>query len=297
MAYWADWLITGVGAVLVLVALRDIFHTIWHPSGRGDLSHLVMRGLWRLGQRRRDRGTAGVLTGPIALALVIGMWLVLLIGGGALVYVPHLPESFQYQSGLDVSERSVVLDAIYASTVTLATLGFGDIVPTAGWLRAVVPVQGLIGFALLTGSVTWVLQVYPALTRRRALAVRLAQLRTVSAFDLVQDPHSTLAAPLLESLAGALVQARVDVTQYSETFYFRDGDEEAALPAMLSVASTLCAAGHEAPRNDVRLAATLLSTAIDDFARVLDRQFLGVGGSTGEILAAYARAHNYADRT
>ena len=294
MAEWADWLITGVGAVLVLVALRDIFHTIWHPSGRGDLSHLVIRGLWRVGQRRRDRGTAGVLTGPIALALVIGMWLVLLIGGGALVYLPHLPESFEYQSGLDVSSRSQVLDAVYLSTVTLATLGFGDIVPVAGWLRVVVPIQALIGFALLTGSVTWVLQVYPALTRRRALAVRLAQLRSVSARDLLHDPDSTLAAPLLESLAGALVQARVDVTQYSETYYFRDGTEESALPAMLAVAADLCATGQEAPRRDVRMAAGLLGTAIDDFARVLDDQFLRVDGSTADVLAAYASAHHYA---
>jgi hypothetical protein len=290
---WIEWLITGFGAVIVLVALRDIFHTIWHPTGRGDLSHLVMRGLWRLGQRRRDRGTAGVLTGPLALAVVILLWLALLIGGGALVYVPHMPEGFVLQSGLDVRERSVVLDAVYLSTVTLATLGFGDIVPQAGWLRVLVPAQALIGFALLTGSVTWVLQVYPALTRRRALAVRLALLRTVAPGDLVGDPESALAAPLLDDLASALVQARVDVTQYSETYYFRDGVEEAALPAMLAVASGLCAVGRAAPRKDVRVAAGLLGTAIDDFARVLDEQFLRVGGSTDEILTAYARAHHY----
>ena len=290
------WLITALGVVVVLVALRDIFHTIWHPSGRGDLSHLVMRGLWRLGQRRRDRGAAGGLTGPVALAVVIGMWLVLLICGGALVYGPHLPEGFVFQSGLDVGDRSRVLDAVYLSTVTLATLGFGDIVPEAGWLRAVLPIQALIGFALLTGSVTWVLQVYPALTRRRALAIRLAQLRMVPAVDLVGDPDSTLAAPLLDGLAGALVQARVDVTQYSETYYFRDGAEEAALPAMLAVACDLCAAGRAAPRKDVRIAAVLLGAAIDDFARVLDDQFLRVGGSTADVLAAYAQAHRHGDQ-
>ncbi|TFV62167.1 UNVERIFIED_ORG: two pore domain potassium channel family protein [Bacillus sp. AZ43] len=284
---------TGVGAVVVLVALRDIFHTIWHPSGRGDLSHLVMRGLWRLGQRRRDRGAMRAITGPVALALVIGLWLVLLIGGGALVYAPHLPEGFVLDSALDASERSRALDAVYLSLVTLATLGFGDIVPEAGWLRIVVPVQALIGFALLTASVTWVLQVYPALIRRRALAVRLAQLRTVPADELLGDPDSSLAAPLLEGLAGALVQARVDVTQYSETYYFRDHDEEAALPAMLSVATSLCDAGRAAPRRDVRIAAGLLGAAIDDFARVLDEEFLRVGGTTAEILSAYAEAHHY----
>lgn len=290
---WIDWLVTGLGGAVVLVTLRDIFHTIWHPSGRGDLSHLVMRGVWGLGRRRRNRGSAGVLTGPLALAAVILMWLVLLIGGGALVYLPHLPEGFVFQSSLDVSARSEVLDAVYLSMVTLGTLGFGDIVPQTGWLRVWVPAQALVGFALLTGSVTWVLQVYPALIRRRALAVRLASLRRVPADELVGDPDSVMAAPVLDGLASALGEARVDVTQYSETYYFRDGTEEASLPAMLTVACGLAAAGRRAPRKDVRVAATLLGAAIDDFARVIDEQFLHLGSSTDEVLAAYARSHHY----
>lgn len=284
-----DWTITALGVLVVLVALRDIFHTLWHPSGRGSLSTRVMRLVWWAGQRRRNP-TSG-LGGPAGLGLVILLWVTLLIAGGALVYVPHLPEAFSFSSGLDVDQRSDVLDAVYLSTVTLATLGFGDVVPVAGWLRIAVPVQGLVGFGLLTASVTWVLQVYPALVRRRALAVRLSVLRSVTPEDLLHDPDSTVAAPLLESLASALVQTRVDLTQYAETFYFRDGDEEAALPEMIGVATALVETGRSAPRRDVRVAAALLSRAVDDFAVVLDDQFLHSGAGTGDVLAAYAQAH------
>lgn len=290
---WLDWTVTGVGVVVVVAVLRDIFHTLWHPSGRGTLSTPVMATVWRVGRWRRDRGNSGVLTGPVALATVIVLWVALLVAGGALVYVPHLPESFEYQSGLDVSERTAVLDAVYFSMVTLATLGFGDVVPVSGWLRVVVPVQGLIGFGLLTASVTWVLQVYPSLVRRRALAVRLAVLRSVSPEELLHDPQSSVAAGLLESLATGLAQARVDLTLYPETFYFRDGDEEAALPAMIGIAARMAATGATAPRTDVRLGARLLDTAIDDFARVLDETFLHVQGSTAEVLAAYAQSQHY----
>ncbi|MGY1755033.1 potassium channel family protein [Blastococcus sp. SYSU D01042] len=288
-----DWLITAAGVLVVVVALRDIFHTLWHPSGRGDLSSWVMRGVWRLGRRRRQRGTAGVLTGPIGLVLVVLSWITLIVGGGALVYAPHMPEAFLFQSGLDVSGRSDVLDAVYVSAVALATLGLGDIVPTAGWSRIAVPVQALIGFGLLTASVTWVLQIYPALIRRRALAVRLAQLRSMPRDDLLLDPQSGSAAVLLDGLASELAQARVDLTQYSETYYFRDGDEEAALPAMIGVAVDLAAAGHRAPRTDVRLAAVRLGRAVSDFATVVDDEFLHTGAGTDEVLAAYARAHHY----
>lgn len=293
MASWVDWLISAAGVLVVLVALRDIFHTLWHPSGRGGLSSLVMRSVWRVGRWLRGRGYTRTLTGPVALVLVILLWLALIVLGGALVYGPHLPEGFVLGSGLDPAERGGALDAVYLSLVTVATLGFGDVVPSADWLRIAVPVQALIGFALLTAAVTWVLQVYPSLIRRRALAVRLALLRRVPSDDLLGDPDSALAAPLLESLAADLVQARVDVTQYAETYYFRDGDEEASLPAMIGVAADLAAAGREAPRRDVRVAAGLLGSAVDDFARVVDEQFLDVQGSTADVLESYATAHDY----
>ncbi|WP_091763856.1 hypothetical protein [Blastococcus aurantiacus] len=138
------------------------------------------------------------------------------------------------------------------------------------------------------------LQIYPALVRRRALAVRLAVLRPVAPEDLLHDPGSSLAAPLLADLGAELVQLRVDATQYAGTYYFRDGDEEVALPAMIRVATSLAETGRSAPRPDVRVAAALLAGAVDDSARVLDDQFLHTGGGTAEILEAYARAHQRA---
>jgi hypothetical protein len=282
------WLVTAGGAVLVLVALRDIFHTIWHPSGRGALSHRLMGAVWRVGRRRR---ALGPLTGPLGMVVVVLAWVLLIQLGWALVYWPHLPDGFVFGSSLDPTSRAGLLDAVYVSTVTLTTLGFGDIVPAAGWLRIVVPVQALIGFALLTAAVSWVLQVYPALTRRRALAVRLSLLRQVDTFGLVAAPRSNLAAPLLEDLAVGLTQLRVDLTQYAETYYFRDGDAEVSLPAMLGVLLDLADTSGRSPRVDVRYAGELLATAVGDFLHVVDERFLHVGGSVREIASAYAENH------
>ncbi|MGY1669119.1 potassium channel family protein [Geodermatophilus sp. SYSU D00710] len=282
------WLVTAGGAVVVLVALRDIFHTIWHPSGRGGLSRRLMSGVWRVGRRRR---ALGPLTGPLAMVVVVLAWVVLILLGWALVYWPHLPDGFLFGSTLDPVSRAGLLDAVYLSTVTLATLGFGDIVPSADWLRIAVPVQALIGFALITAAVSWVLQVYPALTRRRALAVRVSLLRRVDTAALVADPQSGLAAPLLQDLAVGLAQLRVDLTQYAETYYFRDGDPDASLPAMLGVLLDLGERAGRSPGVDARYAGELLITAVGDYLRVVDEQFLRVGGSVGAIASAYARDH------
>ena len=40
-------------------------------------------------------------------------------------------------------------------------------------LGLVTSLQGLTGFALLTASLTWFIQIYPPLSRRRALAMSL----------------------------------------------------------------------------------------------------------------------------
>ena len=119
-------------------------------------------------------------------------------------------------------------------SVTLATSAFGDIAPQVLWLRLVTPIESLIGFALLTAAVSWVLQVYPALGRRRALAVRLGILRDSAAADNLAGADGATAL-LLHDLSAELARVRVDLAQYGETFYFHDGDDRSSLPRVLGV--------------------------------------------------------------
>ncbi|WP_448627808.1 potassium channel family protein [Geodermatophilus sp. URMC 64] len=289
----AGWLVTAAGAAVVLLALRDIFHTLWHPSGRSGFSRRVMAAVWRAGRPRRGRHRVSVLAGPLSMGLVVIGWVALVALGWTLVYWPHLAGGFVLGSDLVTSGRGGLLDALYLSMVTVATLGFGDIVPTEEWLRIAVPVEALLGFALITAAVTWVLQVYPALTRRRSLAVRLSLLERADAVRVLAEEDIAMTAPLLESLTGELVQARVDLKQYAETYYFRDGEDAESLAANIGTAARLARAAAASPRADVRFAGRLLATALDDLARLLDQQFLRVGGSVDDVLAGYATDHGH----
>jgi hypothetical protein len=290
----AGWVITGVGAAVVLATLRDIFHTLWHPSGRGGLARKVLAAVWRAGRPRRGHRRVRVLAGPLAMVVVVVAWVVLIVLGWTLIYWPHLAVGFFISEALQQTTRGGLLDALYLSMVTLATLGFGDIVPTAEWLRVAVPVQAMLGFVLLTAAVTWVLQVYPALMRRRALAIRLSLLRRADAVRVLAEDDVPMAANLLEDLAGELVQIRVDLTQYAETYYFRDGEESASLAATIGTAVQLAQAAERSPRADMRFAGKLLDTALGDFASQLDQHFLRVGGPPQGVLAAYAADHGHA---
>lgn len=288
-----NWLVSIAGVGLVLVVVRDIFHTLWHPSGQGTLTRFVTIGVWRTFRATGSTRLLG-LAGPFGLVLVIALWALVAVVGWALVYYPHLPDAFRFAQGLSPDERSAAVDALYLSGVTVTTLGYGDITPTVAWLRAVAPLQALVGFAVLTAAVTWVLQVYPALARRRALALRLASLQDAGAHEAVRTLDSTSAAALLDSLAAELLHVRVGLTQYAETFYYREEDPRASLPSMARYCKDLALAGAENERPDVQFAAATLSSALEDLATVLRANFRCEGADVTEVFTSLAREHRQA---
>lgn len=285
------WVVTAVGAGLILVVLRDLFFTLWHPSRQGSLTRLATRGTWRAFGLRRGRFSEHA--GPVGALLAMLLWTALIVLGWALVYAPHMSGGFSFDPRLDPATRSSPLDALYLSLVTTATLGYGDIVPQTAWLRIAAPLQAVGGFALLTAAVSWILQIYPALTRRRSLALRFTHLQRSGAADVLGQLDPSTAAQLLDGLAADVATSRTDLNQYSETYYFRDGDPRASLPATIGYAPALVAAGQASPSPDVRLGAAMLSCALDDFADVLTRRFVATDGSTPRILEAYAADHGH----
>lgn len=276
------WVVSLLGALVVLAVLRDIFHTLLHPQGRGPMSRAVMRTTW-WASRRAGRVAMG-LAGPLTMLAVIATWTALMVVGWALVYLPHLPGSFSYATTLDPSARSPVTDALYLSMVVGSTLGFGDLVPQPGWLRLVTPLQAFMGFALFSAAVTWVLQVYSALGRRRALAVRLRLLTDQP------DAAQTLPPSVLHALAGEVAAVRVDLDQYTETYYFHDGPSTSlarVLPVTVALAETAADAGEPERRG----AGRSLLGALDDLAGVLDGQYLGTRGGRDATIEAYRADH------
>ncbi|MCJ1676963.1 potassium channel family protein [Streptomyces sp. APSN-46.1] len=284
-----EWLVTGAGAALVLLILRDVFHTLWHPTRHGGLSRLVMTALWRLSSFLNSRRAAAGLAGPLAMVSVVALWALTVAVGWALIYWPHMPDAFVYAGGLRPGEHAGLLDAMYVSLVTLSTLGLGDIAPAEGWLRLLAPLEALVGFALLTATVSWILGIYPALARRRALALRLSHLsRTHPSRAQVDSPAG---AAMLDSLATALSVAAVDFLQYAESYYFHDGDDRTSLACQIGYALNIADEASNAGHPDVRLASAVLRTALEDLATILDERFLHTQGPPGQALDAFARDH------
>jgi hypothetical protein len=280
---------TVAGVSLVGLAARDAFEALFHPDGRMLVSRAVMRGWWRV---LRHRPSALPLAGPLSLLTILACWLVLLVCGWALVLWPHFPERFAFAPG---AEGNTLVDAVYISIVTLSTIGYGDVVPAADSLRLLVPLEALLGFGLLTAAVSWLLSVYPALSRRRSLAYEIWLLRAAlgSAGGIVQREGRS-AEQLFGELLSRLVAVERDLVTLPLTYYFAERDERFSLPGVMPWLLELAerGTGDDVPTR-TQLRARMLRAAIDDFARTTAGRFRvdGAGATTAELLAAYARDH------
>src|SRR5579884_3185389 len=158
------WAIVA-GAVIVLFALREAFQDLFHPSQSGSLSDFVARRTFNVLRR-----WPGILpnAGPLAVVFVILSWVALICFGFALMYWALLDHNFRVEGG----EFGGFWTMVYFSLEMVTSLGMGDYTPLATPLRFLAGVEALIGFAILTASVSWIVMIYPALGRMRRLARR-----------------------------------------------------------------------------------------------------------------------------
>lgn len=280
------WLITAGGAIVVLAVLLDIFHTLANPGRQGLVSRLVHTATWRLSRR-------SAWSGPVAMLTVIGIWGTGAVLGWALVYWPHIRDGFTFPSGSSAPHEPAFLDALYVSLVTISTLGFGDVFPASDWLRIVNPLEAIFGFALLTVAVSWVLQVYPALSRRRALALRLSVLERAHTRETLAELDHAAASAMLHGLAADIVAARVDLGDFAETYYFRERNRALSLPATLGIARELGTAAVQSSRVDVQLAGRVLLISVADLLDVVESRFLRLSQASPDTIDAYLRDHRH----
>jgi len=284
-----SWLWAVAGVVVIAIGLNEVFHTVLHPTGRGRLSHSVASATWGLSSRLGRRGRT--IAGPLAAVAVVTVWATLQIVGWTLVYLPFVPDGFAYSPQIRPDEYPAVVEAFYFSVVSMSTLGLGDVYPIDPWLRVVAPLQALIGFALLTAAVAWFLELYPGLGRRRALALRIALIQRADTAGHLLHMESATSSGLLDSITADIAQARVDLWQNSESYFFTEEEPEASLAAQLPYGMHLARIARRSSDRTVRNSGQMLEEAIDDFAGVLRDRFIPAGGDTDAILREYARQH------
>lgn len=166
---------TVLGLSILSLVVYDIYATILHARARsGPIGETLNRMVWRttraiafkLSRSRRHRLLNVV--GPLLLPLLIIIFIVLFILGFAFIYYPRMPANFIVQA--DAASPSWI-ESLYFSGLTLTTVGYGDIAPHTTGMRLTALAESASGFAVISLAITYLITVYRALERKRAVAL------------------------------------------------------------------------------------------------------------------------------
>jgi len=164
----------ALGLAVVAAVLVDLFSQVVVPrpsTRRWRISRLFFRAAWRFWRwaaLRQSPGTREDMLGgygPLAVVMLLGIWVVILTAGFALM-LWALREQTR-------PELRSYWEALYFSGSSLLTIGFGDIVGTAGLARVVVLVEGGVGLGTVALVISMLFSLYAAFQRREALVITL----------------------------------------------------------------------------------------------------------------------------
>jgi hypothetical protein len=293
------WLAAGAGVAVLAFLTADVFLTLLHASsGAGPYTARQNRAIWA--GARSLAGLADSLRRPVlslaaplmALAAPLG-WLLLLTTGFALVYLPVV-DHFPAQPPTGVSPG---LEALYYSGYLTTTLGLGDIVPRGGLWRMVAVLHAGLGFALFSGSITYILTIYRRYTDEAALALRVDGLFGAEGGEgrgPEEGPTDALADGvgdwLALDLAAELSSVNVAHEQYPILHYFH-GKRDRALTVQVGHLVRLV----EEPAGLSARAARTLARAVEEYVEHMP--FRTGRGPLRDRHAALVRAHGFEEWT
>jgi hypothetical protein len=280
---------TITGVVLIAFVLLEIFRDLFQPSGSGALSNWIARGMFQIARRLHRLLPS---SGPLAVLITICCWTAMLMVGFALLYWPWFPVGFTGPERVDGSGISKIWAVLYYSLGAMTTLGAGQISPRIEWIRMVAAIESLLGFSLVTASVSWIVLLYPALGRMRRLA-RETRILVDSQKATGIEITSGQADQLLTQLATDVIQTRVDLIHYPLIYFFHADVERAALPNSLAELYELASGGSEENHPaTVRLGSTMLRSALDELAKLLSDKFVDEDAERPvEVFRAFAQDH------
>ena len=255
------------------------------------MSDWIAKLIWRVFRMIAARYSK-VLTyaGPTAILAIIVSWAALTWFGFTLIYLPFLGSGFDFGQVHGGSPRQGIFEAMSISIGSLITLSDGAYA-RLHWLELACGVEAVMGFAILTASVSWLLSIYPVLEARRSVAQRATLLHHAERqhqLDMVRDAPDQ-AKEWAFSLGADLASLRNQMAQFPITYYFDMGEPETAISGALAYLLELSERASASSSAGLRLSASVLGGAVHSFLKLVAEDFLSIPSANKEqILRAYA---------
>ncbi|WP_250471391.1 hypothetical protein [Caballeronia sp. GAFFF1] len=236
------------GAAIMICTLADIFLTILYARvgrgrarrlGAGLISLAIAQGVWaafrRLPMKDGPKREALSFAGPLILVLLLVTWTLCLTLGDALLLWPALGDSVRSSSG---PTPTGFMAAVYAAATSLSITGSSDFIPHTNAYRMIYLTDSFIGTAVVTLTLSYLLQLYGALQRQNTLGQQLFFLtrETGDAVELIQGlavgQHPETAYSMLADAAQSLSSVHESLRIYPITFFFRYPEPHFSLAAI-----------------------------------------------------------------
>lgn len=276
----------AAGSGLLLFGLWDTALAVLHPARRGPLSYAISRGIWlvvRTLSRRLGNTRLLSFAGPAAMAGGFLGWVGSLWIGFALIYLPFI-DRFSYSETVPFGSKGIA-EALYVSAVSLTTVGFGDVVASSDALRLVTVAESASGLAAITAAITYLLSVYPLVTRQRSAALHASDLGLTDPAQVVRVAMHGGPA-VLADLQHALIEAHQNVTRFPVLYYFHPDQPEESMNRLLRAGIMVCLVLRWGVRQDDQRIPVLFGPAVERTVRRVvddyDTNYVGGRSSGGD---------------
>jgi hypothetical protein len=276
----ADAALAVVGVLIVLIALADLFVTIFNYDGFSFLANRLHGLLWRVMRwsvgwvPERQRHTVLSLGSASMLPATYVFWLGLEVIGFALIFQAGLRAHGFVPNHVGTN----FADALYLSGGAVSSLTFGDAVPHTMAMRAGIDVETIVGlttFTLALGYVVTTFGVLRTLDGLHAIVRRHA--------DDPGKPSSVLARhfrggqptelpAVLESIAEKLEDYDEGLRRYPIVYYFHTRRLARSIPRIFSDLGRLLALLRWGlPASEAMTQDPLLAALLDEYGMTLER--------------------------
>jgi hypothetical protein len=266
------------GGTLYGFAILDMFSTVLYPRlGRRGVAHLgagwiasavghcVRRPLLLLSKLCGGRDALLSMTGPLTVLLLAFAWAALLTTGTALMVHPLLGESLISRNPPPYPTFAA---AVSAATGSLALGGTSDFTPATDGTRLAFAVNAWVGTAVVSLTLTYLLQVYTALRQRNSVAASL-HLYSRSTGDaacvvasLLPKGTASLTSSNLSGIGQSIIEINENYHFYPVLFFFHPANvyrsDARFTMLVLDAASLMRTAVSQRALEDLRDAASVI---------------------------------------
>jgi hypothetical protein len=244
-----DALWFALGALVVAAGLVDIFLTVLHYEDPGLIAVPAYRLLWEALRRVTEALPAGVAwrarswLAPFMVVLNLVLWVGAQVLGFALLYYPGISGGDYVTGGVGTS----FVTALYVSGATFTSLSFSDVEPRSLGYHVLAAFQTMLGLAILTLVISYLLNLYRVLHEQGVLATRMFHRS-----DASNEPRRMLEPHFVDGrvegldvvvrdLHTSLVSFHEGVRRYPVVWYFHTRRPYRSLPYIFWVAASVAA--------------------------------------------------------